>query len=124
MSTHYGQIVERAVRRNCYSITELAALTKVNRRSVYNWFNQKQLSPTIIYRIGKALNHDFSVEMPELFSPDDFKTCNTLSVNRQKLTKVDDAENGIDWKNKYICLLEEFEELLSSELIKQKAKKT
>jgi len=52
MDKHYGQIVELIIRKKGYSISELARLSYVNRRSVYNWFNQKYLKPEIIYRIG------------------------------------------------------------------------
>ncbi|QXV67697.1 helix-turn-helix domain-containing protein [Mucilaginibacter sp. 21P] len=117
MDVHYGQIVEKIVRRNSYSITELAALTKVNRRSVYNWFNQKRLSPGIIYKIGIALDYDFSIEMPELFSSDDFKKRShddkppPLFYNG-----LANRDDDIIWKNKYIDLLEEFQALLALQL--------
>ncbi|MDB5019809.1 MAG: hypothetical protein JWQ28_936, partial [Pedobacter sp.] len=45
MSKHYGQILERAIRRNGNSISDVARLLNINRRSVYNWFNQAQLRP-------------------------------------------------------------------------------
>lgn len=114
MNIHYGQIVEKIVRRNSYSITELANLTKVNRRSVYNWFNQEHLSPAIIYRIGKALNYDFSIDMPELFSSDDFRQ---TQVEKKPVSYGESANNdGVNWKNKYISLLEEFQALLAMQL--------
>jgi transposase-like protein len=52
MDKHYGQIVELVIRKGGYSISEIARLTLINRKSVYNWFNQKYLKPEIIYRIG------------------------------------------------------------------------
>jgi hypothetical protein len=111
MEKHYGKTVERVVRRNGDSISELARLTKVNRRAVYNWFNQQYLKADIIYRIGCALQHDFSVEFPELFSKDTFSKVyqKTPSVGLEIVT----AQSDVDyWKDKYIDLLEKYKELL------------
>jgi plasmid maintenance system antidote protein VapI len=66
MSQHYGQIIEKVIRRNGHSISEVALTTGVNRRSVYNWFNQRHLKADIIIRIGNAIHFDFSTLIPEL----------------------------------------------------------
>lgn len=113
MDKHYGEIIERAIRRNGYSISELARLTKVNRRSIYNWFNQPKFKPDIIFKIGCALKHDFSVEFPELFSTEDFQRAfaNSKLINTEIL--VEEIEKINYWKDKYISLLEEYNHLLS-----------
>lgn len=114
MDKHCGQIVELIIRKKGYSISELARLTSVNRRSVYNWFNQKYLKPEIIYRIGCIIDHDFSLEFPELFTKDDFeKICNS-SV---ETSSHQPAVNSV-WKDKYIELLERYNNLLSQKLQK------
>jgi predicted transcriptional regulator len=117
MKLHYGQVVERQVRRNGYSITSLAKLTQVNRRSIYNWFNQENLNISIINRVGWAINHDFAADLPELYRLDKFKvsenTLETISIrNESDIKKIQAEEN---WKNKYIVLLEKYNELLKSE---------
>jgi transcriptional regulator with XRE-family HTH domain len=110
MEPHYGQIVERIIRRKGYSISELARLTKVNRRSVYNWFNQKQLKPEIIFRIGTAVNYDFSAEFPGLFPDEDFSKQNKMVVYNNQASQPD--ANFTYWKDKYIDLLEKYNQLL------------
>lgn len=105
MEIHYGQIAETVVRRNCQSITQFASLINVNRRSVYNWFKQKDLSPAIIYKIGVTINHDFSIEMPELFTAEDFSEKNSLSPVE---IQVETA-----WKDKYLDLLDDYTVLLT-----------
>jgi transcriptional regulator with XRE-family HTH domain len=110
MELHYGQIVERIIRRKGYSISELARLTKVNRRSVYNWFNQKQLKPEIIFRIGTVVNHDFSSEFPGLF-PDEDLSRQTKYVVQSNQANTSDF-NHTYWKDKYIDLLEKYNQLL------------
>ncbi|MFC6099783.1 helix-turn-helix domain-containing protein [Olivibacter domesticus] len=113
MDKHYGEIIERTIRRNGYSISELARLTKVNRRSIYNWFNQPKFKPDIIFKIGCALKHDFSVEFPELFSTEDFQRAfaNSKLINTEIL--VEEIEKINYWKDKYIGLLEEYNHMLS-----------
>jgi len=112
MEKHHGQIVERMIRRNGYSISELARLTKVNRRSVYNWFNQRQLKPEIIFRIGCVLNHDFSAEFPGLFSKEEFNRHHTETIDDVLLRTSAEAGSSIYWKDKYIELLEKYNQLL------------
>lgn len=119
MDQHYGQIVERVIRRNGYSISELSRLTNVNRRSVYNWFNQQHLKPEIIFRIGCALKHDFSVEFPHLFSKEDFKSIyEGNEADKQSQSEQVAADN---WKDKYIHLLEQYNNLLLNHLKKNKS---
>lgn len=113
MELHHGQIIERVIRRNGYSISELARLTKVNRRSVYNWFNQKRLKPELIYRIGCVLNYDFSNELPDLFSKEDFnRFSHSHEVGSEAGKSGEPSEDHLYWKDKYIDLLERYNQLL------------
>ncbi|AMR32442.1 hypothetical protein A0256_13915 [Mucilaginibacter sp. PAMC 26640] len=68
MENHNGQIVEYVVRRNGYSITDLATELKVNRRSIYNYFQNRNLKHDVIYKIGLIIRHDFAKEFPDLFN--------------------------------------------------------
>ena len=113
MDKHYGEIIERTIRRNGYSISELARLTKVNRRSIYNWFNQPKFKPDTIFKIGCALKHDFSNEFPELFSAEDFQQAfaNSKLINTEIL--AEEIEKINYWKDKYINLLEEYNHMLA-----------
>jgi hypothetical protein len=105
MDKHYGQIVEFVVRRTGYNISTLSNRLNVNRRSIYNWFNNKYLKEDIILKIGIIIQHDFSKEFPELFSPVDFQPINyaTKEINET-------------FKDKYIALLEEHTKLLSNQM--------
>jgi transcriptional regulator with XRE-family HTH domain len=113
MDKHYGEIIERTIRRNGYSISELARLMKVNRRSIYNWFNQPKFKPDIIFKIGCALKHDFSNEFPELFSSEEFQNAfsNHKLLNSELL--FEEREKINYWKDKYISLLEEYNQILA-----------
>lgn len=109
MEIHHGETIEKVVRRNGHSITDVAKLTKVNRRSVYNWFNQAKLKPEIIYKVGCVINHDFSAELPQLFTPEDFekgfKEHAPVDKHTEELSDI--------WKDKYIELLERYTALLA-----------
>ncbi|WP_158828634.1 helix-turn-helix domain-containing protein [Mucilaginibacter lacusdianchii] len=122
MEQHYGQIVEKVIRRNGYSLTELARLTNVNRRSVYNWFNQRRLKKEIIYRIGCALKHDFSVEFPNLFSSSEFKYFknNIVLLNSNEEEELKEMSDDY-WKDKYIALLEKYNNLLLNSMKQREA---
>lgn len=108
-----GQIVERVVRRNKVSISELARRMRVNRRSVYNWFDQKTLKIDIICRIGHVLNYDFSADFPEAFGE------RGISMEKVADEFNDDGHkhpNSVHyWMVKYIALLEKYNSLLSQD---------
>lgn len=117
MLVHHGQIIEKVVRRNGHSISDVARLTNVNRRSVYNWFNQQQLKPEIIYRIGCVINHDFSAELPHLFTSEDFeKGFKRKAFVGSSINDPEDMYNKHYWKDKYIDLLERYNTLLSNKV--------
>jgi lambda repressor-like predicted transcriptional regulator len=112
MERHYGQIVELTVRKKGYNITELARLAAVDRRTVYNWFNQKYLKTEIIYRIGTILKHDFSVEFPTLLTGEDFHDSTTEQPIGTLDSTLSEGRESLTWKNRYISLLEEYNSLL------------
>lgn len=118
MNKHYGQVVEKVIRRNGYSISELARSMEVNRRSVYNWFNQKRLNTEIIHRIAGVLNHDFSNELPELFTAKTVVEESGALITDQSLnTQQINLQTGeAYWKDKYIVLLERYNELLAKKI--------
>ncbi|AMR33527.1 hypothetical protein A0256_19915 [Mucilaginibacter sp. PAMC 26640] len=115
MDKHYGQIVEYRVRKNGYSISDLAKGLQVNRRSIYNWFNQRHLKKDIILSIGCTLRHDFTEELPELFSAEDFKCCLYGPTTESSETAETQSENE-RYKDKYVALLEQYNQLLVDSL--------
>jgi transposase-like protein len=57
MSQHHGQAVEKIIRRGGHSITKVARIMNVNRRSVYNWFDQVVLRQEIKIRLHLHLKN-------------------------------------------------------------------
>lgn len=99
---HKGKIVEKAVRSSGISITQLARKLKRSRQWVYQIFQQEQVSTDDMLAIGKAIHYDFST---------DLKSFNTLGDPTPPENKIQD-NNAEYWKQKYISLLEEYNELL------------
>jgi hypothetical protein len=104
IKVHHGEILENVIRRTGPSLTDLAKLMNVNRRSIYNWFLQQRLKPERILRIGRTIGHDFSLEFPEFFVSDDFKVEPPPEIAVEVKLDV--------WKEKYIDLLERYNFLL------------
>lgn len=108
ISQNAGEIVELAVRRKNINISELSRKMKVNRRTLYNWFQQETLTSAVIHSISQAIDYDFSQEFPE-----DFLT------NRSNCHKTVEEDNAAEtgeqkyyWMKKYIALLEDYRLLL------------
>ncbi|RZM07874.1 MAG: hypothetical protein EOO88_51075 [Pedobacter sp.] len=107
---HHGQLIEKIVRSNGHSITDIARLTHVNRRSVYNWFNQAKLKPRTIRSIGDAIRYDFSGVFPEYMEEINTRSMVVLPATLSKAENNRNDRN--DWKDKYIELLERHANLL------------
>ena len=108
MEIHRGQIVEKVIRREGHSISEISRLLKVNRRSVYNWFNQPHLRPEIIYRLGCIIKHDFSVELPMLFKSGDFSAPTSELPDTQVFQDKRPLDDSEYWKLQYDKLLKSY----------------
>ena len=115
MSTHRGEIVKNVIMRKGYTAREIAKFTNVNRRSVYNWFSQEELNSNIIFRIGSIINHNFSTEFPDLFTNEDFDIISTEPIKLSDEEKpLLEAKNEAVWQDKYIEVLEKYNELLKA----------
>lgn len=115
MSTNVGKVIERVVRRDHIRISELSRKLHVSRRTIYNWFNQESLSFEIICKIGTAIMHDFSKEFPEEFARIDNGMGDYMntSENNDHFSAAAPSGSVEYWMNKYIRLLEKYNELLS-----------
>lgn len=100
---HRGEIVERAVRKSGYPITQIARKIGKSRRWMYLMFDNSQVDLESIISIGRIIHHDFSDEIKEL-----------SVINPHSFTESDPKYNKQKdyWKNKYLKLLESYNELL------------
>jgi transcriptional regulator with XRE-family HTH domain len=94
--THRGQIVEKIVRQSGYALIKIADKLEVSRTTLYNRFNDADLSWEFIKRLGKVIHYDFSLEFPELK-----EDLNLLEEN-----------SAYKLERKYMRLLEKYNKLL------------
>lgn len=101
---HRGEIAEQAIRQSGFPITVIAKRLGKSRRWMYLMFDNPQVDIDTILAIGRIIHHDFSSEIKEL---------NTInhSVLIDPRDKYNDQSKEY-WKNKYLKLLEDYNELL------------
>lgn len=102
---HRGEIIKEAVYKSGYPITELAKRLGKSRRWMYLMFENSNVSLDLILQIGKIIHYDFTEEIKE-FNPHQ----NTFNEPVTDFTKEELQSEY--WKNKYLKLLEEYNELL------------
>ena len=109
---HYGHVVERIVRRNRMGISEVARKLHISRRTLYNWFETNNLNIDTILKLGSVLGHDFSLEFPDDFAKISDCETGTVFMDEQKIDPPA-TEAVYYWMDKYIKLLEKFNEALA-----------
>ena len=102
---HRGEIIKEAIYKSGVSITELAKRMGKSRRWMYLMFENNSVSLDIVLKIGRIIYYDFSKDIKE-FSHSQ-KALNELPTAYEK-----EESNSEYWKNKYLKLLEEYNELL------------
>lgn len=102
---HRGEIIRKAVYNSGLTITEIAKSIGKSRRWMYLMFENNTVSLDIVLQIGKIIHYDFSEEIKE-FSPSQ-NASNELPPSYEK-----EEPSAEYWKNKYLKLLEEYNELL------------
>lgn len=110
MEKHHGKIIKFTLKKSNYNLSDLAKSMNVNRRTLYNWFNQEKIKKEIIFRIGCIIRHNFLKEFPEMFSSDEFDVINMPKNHQLK----GNERNG--WRNKYLLLLEEYNKIADRHL--------
>lgn len=110
MVPNKGDVIERVVRTKI-GISELSRILNVSRTSIYNWFEHGHVSLETISKIGQAINHDFANEFPEEYAK--ARNCVTIDTVSEKKAENSSCDNSVHyWMNKYITLLEKYNELL------------
>ena len=66
MNNPHGEVLERILRQNNVNITKLAQDIGVSKTTIYNWFEAQYLSAEKWDKIGKAIDYDFSNDIPTI----------------------------------------------------------
>ncbi|MBP6038665.1 MAG: CRISPR-associated protein Cas4 [Flavobacterium sp.] len=97
---HRGEIIKEAVYKSGFPITALAKRMGKSRRWVYLLFENPMVSIDTLLQIGTIIHYDFSEEIE------------TLKPHVVNDTAISYNKEETYWKNKYLKLLEEYNELL------------
>lgn len=103
---HRGEIVEDAIRKSGITITQVAKRLGKSRRHIYNIFDDPNVPLETILQISKITHHDFSKEIPEI------KPSNNSQFLGEDDGDYKTTSQAEYWKNKYLELLEKYNELL------------
>jgi hypothetical protein len=110
---HRGKIVEYIVRRNPVGISEISRKLVISRRTLYKWFENEKLGMNDIIKIGFAINYDFSNEFPIGIC----KYTSKVEVLETEFSAAACQKKPIFyWMEKYIKLLEQYNEILNCKL--------
>jgi len=104
---HRGEIVKKAIYQSGMPITLIANKVGKSRRWVYQMFENSNVSLDLVLQIGEIIHHDFSDEIREINY-----TKGNLQDNSIPVYGKPENEEAEYWKNKYLKLLEEYNELL------------
>ena len=104
---HKGKILEKAVRESGIPLTKLTKRISKSRRWIYNAFENPNLSIEYIIQIGEVIHYDFSEVLVELKK---FKS------SALKVHVTGQQENPEYWKDKYLDLLEKYNNILEGKL--------
>jgi hypothetical protein len=114
---HRGEILETAIRQSGVPITRIVKKLSKSRRWLYNQFTRQDVSLDVFLEIGKLIHHDFSQDLKE------------FKLNTRQSHLIEDANDSMYgnqtaqyWKDKYMHLLEEYNELLKSQNLNLKNK--
>ena len=116
---HRGKILKDFIEnlKPRVSIASLARKMNYDRTTVYQHFGNDKLDFSTILKYGKALNHDFSVEFPEMIQY--ISTVEEPITEYKAMTLSEALQERDYWKDKYISLMEKHHELLMQHLIKK-----
>tara|TARA_B100001287_G_C22434310_1_gene412925 strand:- start:83 stop:406 length:324 start_codon:yes stop_codon:yes gene_type:complete len=104
---HKGKILEKAVRQSGMPLTKLSKKMDKSRRWMYNAFENENLSIDYILEIGNIIHYDFSEDLSDL---------KKYKEVADHFGSTPNLNQGDYWKNKYLILLEKYNQLLESKL--------
>lgn len=102
---HRGEIIRKAVYNSGLTITEIAKSIGKSRKWMYLMFENSNVSLDLVLKIGKIIRYDFTSDFKELSS--------SARIKNESFVDSEEHESNAEfWKNKYLKLLEEYNELL------------
>ena len=107
---HKGEILEKAIRESGHSITKLAQKMGKSRRWMYQIFDSANVPIDYIIDIGTIIHHDFTDEIKGIKIYSDIDR--SLTSREMTYSRGVNSTEVDFWKEKYMDLLERYNELL------------
>jgi hypothetical protein len=104
---HRGEILELAVRKSGIPLTRIVSRLGKSRRWLYNQFENPNVALDILYDIGKIIHHDFSKNIPSISA-----LTTAFNSGTDEDPEIYANPQARYWKNKYMALLEDYNEHL------------
>ncbi|SIT13503.1 hypothetical protein [Belliella pelovolcani] len=106
---HRGKILKSIVKAHAKTGSKIASDAGYKDGTIYKHFQKQDLPFEIIMKYGIAMNHDVSIEFPEIINEPSYPNFKN-KLNSLNSIKSDNIEN--EWKEKYHTLLEKHHEIL------------
>lgn len=125
MLKHRGEILKEVVTKWCksngYSLVALSKKLGHNPSTTHRHFDNADLPLHVIKRYGRAMNHDFRVEFPEIDEDDVYSipSSGVSDLDRpgyQPITLLQAIQQRDSWRDRYYDLLEKHNELLRQKI--------
>lgn len=113
MNKKRGEILKKVFDSEGVNVTKTAKKMNIDRATIYRHFADDDLSLDYILKYGKAIDYDFSKYFPELLQI----VQDPSTEPKKSLKTYADLERDVEyWKDKYIQLLEQYNQIISSKL--------
>jgi AcrR family transcriptional regulator len=112
MDVYVGKILERAIRRQKVSISEVSKRMGVSRRTLYNWFGQATLDKDILCAVGVIIKHDFTEDFGADYSIGNPQNTGSDQGHHRQSETYASKEQMDYWIREYIILLNEYNKLI------------
>ena len=99
MAVHRGKILEEAIREKGYNFAAAAKRLNISRRTLYNYFENPELPWQKIVECEENLNLDLSKH---------FTNLRKYKAEQSAHYSVQEPQEAVYWRNKYIDLLERY----------------
>ena len=104
---HRGEILEKTLRKSGYSLTKLAGKLGISRNTLYNRFENANLSYHFIMEVGRIIYYDFTLDFPEMKEKIELTNANPVLQHGEDQSAALGRAEG-----KYTQLLEKYNKLL------------
>ncbi|WP_180754371.1 helix-turn-helix domain-containing protein [Hymenobacter sp. DG01] len=124
--SHQGEILQEAIKNSGISITRIVDELGITRPTIYRKFKEETLDYAFVKRVGDVISHDFSQDftVPQQAALSFVTPASVSSVtnnqapqnapryNAAPVTDTDPVKQLLALQQKYIALLEAYNELL------------